>query len=213
MEKTLVHRKTYRYEVLNNDKSNTVVLYVLHGYGQLVKYFIRKFSSLSDNLIIVAPEGMHRFYKKGNYGRVGASWMTKEIREVDIQDNIEWLDALDTAISDEYNIKYRFVLGFSQGGSTAVRWNIQGKTDFSGMIIWASDFPPELKSMTAGLYGQELYFCVGTEDEFYNEEGQKELIDFYKKSGFKISNYLGPHDIDKQTLELVVDELVSKIVN
>ena len=71
MENTLKSVKTFRYETLNEEKSPKKIIYALHGYGQLSKYFIRKFESISDDYLIVAPEGMHRFYKNGNSGRVG----------------------------------------------------------------------------------------------------------------------------------------------
>ena len=49
-------------------------LFVLHGYGQLPEYFIRKFRPLSQaGWHVVAPEGAHRFYLQGTEGRVGAS--------------------------------------------------------------------------------------------------------------------------------------------
>ena len=55
------------------------VLYVLHGYGQLPAFFIRKFQAqVNAGWRVVAPEGAHRFYLKGTDGRVGASWMTRE---------------------------------------------------------------------------------------------------------------------------------------
>lgn len=211
MEKSIIHIKTYRYELINDQKDPLTVLYVLHGYGQLAKYFIRKFSNLSKNILIIAPEGMHRFYINGSSGRVGASWMTKELREVDIEDNMSWLDALDENIYKNYRIENRILLGFSQGGSTAVRWNLLGKTKFSAMIIWASDYPPELKDKANQLAGQQLYFCIGTEDEYYDHHGQKELLNFYQNNGFEISNYLGPHDIDKPTLERIIQEIISTI--
>ena len=51
---------------------------VCHGYGQLAKFFIRKFKILQkESVYIVAPQGFHKFYLKGFSGRVGASWMTK----------------------------------------------------------------------------------------------------------------------------------------
>ena len=45
---------------------------VFHGYGQLAKFFLRKFNLLfEDNTLIVAPEGLNHFYLKGFSGRVG----------------------------------------------------------------------------------------------------------------------------------------------
>ena len=116
MEFQLIQKKTYRYQVLNDNPQAKTVLYVLHGYGQLVKFFIQKFKNLNQEILIVAPEGMHRFYKKGNSGRVGASWMTKEARETDISDNMIYLNALDIEVARKYPITKRILLGFSQGG-------------------------------------------------------------------------------------------------
>ena len=63
---------------------------VLHG--QLSPFFIRKFNALDPNVHhVITPEGPHRYYLSGNHGRVGAGWMTKEKREVDIADNTDTL--------------------------------------------------------------------------------------------------------------------------
>ena len=112
MEVEFKHSKTYRYEIINPSPSPELVIYVMHGYGQLAKFFIRKFQDLPNNIMIIAPEGMHRFYLKESSGRVGASWMTKEARESDIKDNISWLDELDKQISEQYSVSKRILIGF-----------------------------------------------------------------------------------------------------
>ena len=102
-------------------------LYVLHGYGQLPAFFIRKFQAqVNAGWRVVAPEGAHRFYLKGTDGRVGASWMTREARLDDIEDQTHFLDALRAQLDAESNTGsgagLRVLLGFSQGASTALRW-------------------------------------------------------------------------------------------
>ena len=141
MENSFSFSKTFRYETQNEDKHPTKIIYVLHGYGQLAKFFIRKFNALADDYLIVAPEGMHRFYLNGSSGKVGASWMTKEAREIDIKDNIDWLNALDKKISSKHQINERILLGFSQGGATAIRWKMNSQLVFDKTIIWASISP------------------------------------------------------------------------
>ena len=206
MENLLKHFKTFRYETLNGENNPTTVIYALHGYGQLAKFFIQKFKELDKNTLIVAPEGMHRFYLKGASGRVGASWMTKEAREIDIEDNIDWLNALDEKISAEYAIEKRILLGFSQGGATAIRWKLNAKNLFHQTIIWASDFPPDMEPKTDQLKGEQTnHFVIGSTDEFYDETAQKRLITHYKNANFKISTYIGPHEIDT----LVLDKLLA----
>lgn len=212
MEHQLTFQKTFRYEILNDFDQATTVLYVLHGYGQLAKFFIQKFKDLDDNLLIVAPEGMHRFYRKGNSGRVGASWMTREAREVDIEDNLKWLTELDKTLSQKYPIQKRIVLGFSQGGSTAARWRLSKLVSFDSLIIWGSDFPPEEQNAIKLLSGDfNNYFVVGTQDEFFDDDQRNSLIEQYKSLGFKISTYIGHHDIDVKTLNDLIHRIQEKL--
>ncbi|MBB78153.1 MAG: hypothetical protein CL844_04050 [Crocinitomicaceae bacterium] len=212
MEYKLSYKKSFRYEVLNDTDKPFIVLYVFHGYGQLAKFFIQKFKSLNKNILIVAPEGMHRFYLQGNYGRVGASWMTKEDRKTDIKDNISWLTALDEKISTKYNIKKRILLGFSQGGSTAIRWRLCNKVIFNAVIIWASDFPPEyMKKGEILVNDDENHFVVGSKDEYFNENKRNELINQYKLLGFNIITYHGNHEIDVKTVKKLIEKIEKKL--
>lgn len=79
--------RTADYYTLGDLSNANTIWFVLHGYGYLAKYFIKKFEPiLSSSVAIVAPEALSRFYSNGvGYdGRVGASWMTKESREDEI---------------------------------------------------------------------------------------------------------------------------------
>lgn len=210
MEYQFVHPKTYRYRVLNENTNSKKALYVLHGYGQLTEFFIRKFRELADEYVIIAPEGMHRFYLKGASGRVGASWMTKEARDTDISDNMSYLDSLDAKLSDEYHFEEKYLLGFSQGGATAARWNQLGKSNFDALILWASVFPPDLPNTIELKTKQENYFVIGDEDEFYSPENQEKLIAEYLSKKYKIKRYKGKHDIINNTLTEILDELSNK---
>ena len=99
--------------------------FVLHGYGQLAKFFIKKFDILARHRIrVIAPEGLSRFYlepiqdggRRNN--RVGATWMTRENREMDIRNYIAYLDAIYRTESQNKNLPVT-LLGFSQGAATA----------------------------------------------------------------------------------------------
>lgn len=207
----LIHSKTYRYEVIPCKTESKKILYVLHGYGQLAKFFLRKFEILREKYHIVAPEGMHRFYLQGSSGRVGASWMTKEARESDITDNLNWLSALDTKISKDLQIQERHLLGFSQGGATAARWFADRNEHFNSIVLWACVFPPdlELEEETAKFTSEHLStFVIGKTDEYYNAEQQKTLIDFYKRLSFKTVTFEGGHNIDSDTLKAIYDSNV-----
>lgn len=208
MKGTISSSKTYRYFTHGSPEKAEHLVYVLHGYGQLAEFFIRKFHHLSDKYFIIAPEGPHRFYLSGSSGRVGASWMTKEERETDIQDNIHWLDQLDQEINSNYSFKRKHLVGFSQGGATAVRWQYLGKFKADQLVIWASVFPPDLdlKEEIMTTDSTQNYFVVGSEDEFYSKEKQEELVTFYKSKGFTTAIYEGKHDIEPKTLKQIIED-------
>ena len=207
MEQKLRTSKTFRYEVSSESDEFDTVLYVLHGYGQQAQYFIRKFRPFFDRMLVVAPEGMHRFYLKGSSGRVGASWMTKEAREDDIQDNINWLNELDAHISKHYSVKRRIVLGFSQGGATAARWYHKGAVSFDAMILWACVFPPDLSANEEISVATNQHFVIGSEDEFYTSEAQSELVKFYLNKGFSTHRFEGKHDIAASTVDSILQNI------
>src|SRR5690349_9000283 len=78
------------------------VWFVLHGYGQLAQYFIKKFSILQDhNICVIAPEGLSHFYLENfqagsgrKNDRVGATWMTRENRMMDIENYVQYLNSV-----------------------------------------------------------------------------------------------------------------------
>ena len=111
-------KKTTRY-FTEGSSAETHHVYVLHGYGQHPEFFLRKFIPASPNIFLVAPEGLHRYYLNGNSGRVGASWMTKEDRQNDILDYVNYLDALCESLSG--NAKNITIRGFPKGAGREVR--------------------------------------------------------------------------------------------
>lgn len=204
MEHKLIAQKTYRYHQIGNLEKTTHLLIVLHGYGQLSEFFIRKFNDVPENFLVIAPEGMHRFYINGTSGRVGASWMTKEERESDIMDNLNWLTQLLNDLKAKKKFEKIILLGFSQGGATAARWYYSSKYEFNHLILWASVFPPDLDK-PKNSENSENYFVIGTKDEFYNDEAQKTEINFYKKIGFRTQMFEGKHDIEINTLNRIIE--------
>ena len=194
-------QKTFRFATHGELINAHTILYVLHGYGQLSEFFIRKFSSLGEGFFVVAPEGMHRFYLNGTSGRVGASWMTKEARETDIADNIHWLNELDKRIDSDQKKRRKIILGFSQGGATAARWYYNREIHADQLIMWASVFPPDLKieeevKMNEG----NGLFVLGTNDPYFQEKKDEEAIHYFLQLGFTTFTFDGGHDLDENTL-------------
>jgi predicted esterase len=206
LEHKLIAQKTFRYQQIGELDKATHLLIVLHGYGQLAEFFIRKFNGVPENYLVIAPEGMHRFYLNGTSGRVGASWMTKEDRESDIRDNLIWLNQLLNELKAKKKFEKIILLGFSQGGATAARWYYSSKNEINHLILWASVFPPDLEK-PENSNNSENYFVIGTEDEFYNSEAQKSEIEFYQKIGFQTLQFKGKHNVEIRALNRILEEI------
>jgi predicted esterase len=123
-----------------------------HGYGQLARAFADALqpATASDRLILV-PEGLNRFYlddprkRHGPDAPIGASWMTREDRENEIRDHVEYLDLLVTQSVQEMGHDVPVVaLGFSQGVATVSRWAALGVTSLQRLILWGGTLPLDL---------------------------------------------------------------------
>lgn len=203
MEHHFISKKTFRYHTSGDIEKAKQIIFVLHGYGQLAEYFIRKFTCLSDDFFIVAPEGMHRFYLKGSSGRVGASWMTKEDRLNDIKDNLFWLDELYNLIMKNATFDKVIILGFSQGGATAARWINHSNNKIDKIIQWASVYPEDLE-IDFEKHIDDKIFVLGDNDEYFQGDAQKEILNKYKDKNYQCIQFTGNHDIDAECLLKIV---------
>ncbi|MBM3452035.1 MAG: hypothetical protein FJX84_02705 [Bacteroidetes bacterium] len=206
IEKQLTIQKTCRYFSIGEINRTKYLLIALHGYGQLPSYFGHKFRALPDDFLVVIPEGMHRFYLEGTSGRVGASWMTKEAREDDINDNLNYLNQLIHSIISQKSFEKIILLGFSQGGATAARY-FYSNSKINHLILWASVFPPDLKiENEMKNENKSNVFVLGNQDPYFTKSQFSETINFYSNLGFKTIEYSGNHSIDSAVLKnLLID--------
>lgn len=206
-ENILKIQKTARYFTHGNIDEARYLLICLHGYGQLPAFFGRKFEAIDQDYFVVIPEGLHRFYLEGSSGRVGASWMTKEARDQDIQDNMDFLNQLLDLFTGKKSFQKIILLGFSQGGATAARFYYQ-QQKIDHLVLWASVFPPDLH-IEDEINGQpnKNYFVLGLQDQYFNEIEQKKAIDFYRNMNFSIVQYTGNHTIETSILNNLLNSL------
>ena len=204
-----------RYFKNGNLENAKEVWFVIHGYGQLAKYFIRKFSVVEQaNICIIAPEGLSHFYLEdiatrtaGGSNRVGATWMTRENREGDIQNYITYLNTLYTKEIGSRKIKTT-LLGFSQGSATVTRWALDGKVNFDRLVLWAGIFPPDMdfKKGHEMLAKKEVIEVLGKNDPYITQEKKKELNRLSEALQItpKLIEFDGGHDIDAITLKSLI---------
>ncbi|MCW3086458.1 MAG: phospholipase/carboxylesterase [Bacteroidetes bacterium] len=214
-QKNIIIPKTARYFTLGEVSGQTeTIWFVCHGYGQLANYFIQNFHALdlTKNLVI-APEGLHRFYWEKFSGRVVASWMTKEDRNEDITDYVNYLDAVYTEVLSELKdkkVKIN-VLGFSQGTATVCRWLANGKSTADVLLLWAGAFPADLDfGLSKTIFDRlKTVMIVGDADEFITEEEvkkQQEFLDQHRVK-YELIRFHGKHEIPEETLMKISLEL------
>jgi predicted esterase len=208
MAKNISVKKTARYFVLGESSAQIdSVWFVLHGYSQLAEDFIKFFEAAkNENVLIVAPEALNRFYVKGFSGKVGAAWMTKEDRENEIKDYVNYLDSVyDEVIKYGQLSKTKItVLGFSQGTETACRWISKGKSNADRLILWGGRIPPDvdLESSKEIFNSIELTIVVGNKDEFVSAEQIEKEEERLKKNNIKYSliTFDGVHALKREIL-------------
>lgn len=205
--------KTARYFQLGEFTSSTKrIILACHGYAQLAEYFLKWFDEIdTSNTVIIAPEGLHRFYWQGFNGKVVASWMTKEDRENDIKDYCLFLDNVLKSTGYDASIQL-IALGFSQGAATISRWSEYTSFKIDHLILWAGVFPEDVSVKAISFkIDMPVHVLFGDEDEFYNHDQLEELKAYLTHLGLKFSftAFQGKHKIYAEPLNNLLQKLPS----
>ncbi len=211
-------QKTARCYTIGEANEHTRYFWIVcHGYGQLAKNFIRKFDILqSDDTLILAPEGLSRFYWGGVSGEVAASWMTKEDRLDEIADYAEMIQGLYDKYKNQCTPDVKVILfGFSQGCATQVRWIMRHFPDFHALILWAGLLPEDLDYLPYKDYFSDkiLFFTYGAKDIYLTDERLQEHKDIITKNKLSVveKRFEGPHKVVRSVLEEVKEEVYELI--
>ncbi|MBC3541286.1 alpha/beta fold hydrolase [Rufibacter sp. H-1] len=184
---------------------------VLHGYGQLARYFIRHFEGITDaQTAVLAPEGLSRFYLEGFSGRVGATWMTKEERLHEITDYINYLNQVREMALNEAPDAELHVLGFSQGGATACRWLAQAQWPMKQLVLWAGVFPEDMEITSASrtLSQTHLTYVYGLQDPFVADDKVQAQLVRVEAAGLhpEVITFAGKHELNQEVLRLLKNQ-------
>jgi predicted esterase len=181
---------------------------VTHGYGQSAKTFIRRFLSIMDEeTLVIAPEGLSRFYWGGFDGPVVASWMTREDRLDEIADYVAMLDQLYNHYVPLCHPEVEITLfGFSQGTATQVRWLMHSFPHFHRLMLWAGQLPEDLDYTPHLDYfeDKQLFTAYGDQDPLVTPERLVFLRQVIAESGLVFSEFLyhGKHKVERKELVL-----------
>jgi predicted esterase len=208
--------RTARFFTLgDSQRAPLEVWFVLHGYGQLAARFLQHFEVLDDGRrLIVAPEALSRFYLDSpatthTHSPVGASWMTREDRLSEIDDYIEFLDALADQVRRDVGGRLPRVvtLGFSQGVATACRWMVRGQTRTNRLVLWGGPLPHDLDldAHAAALRTMDLVLVCGDEDALVAPAAIAEQNERLARSSIPVRtvSFAGGHRMDADVLTTI----------
>ncbi|MEO8033541.1 MAG: phospholipase [Acidobacteriota bacterium] len=160
-----------RYLVRRGDPSR--LLLGFHGYAESAERHLSELSSIpgADEWTVVAIQALHRFYNLKT-GDVVASWMTKQDRELAIQDNLSYVRNVIARMTPGGTVVFA---GFSQGASMA--WRAAAAIQCHGVIVLGGDVPPDVSAQTSGHLPRVLV-GRGVRDEWYTDEKLRQDLSF-----------------------------------
>ncbi|TRO65154.1 alpha/beta hydrolase [Christiangramia sabulilitoris] len=205
-EKSLSYTITNTYSTLNEktEKTRTVWL-AFHGIGYLSRYFLKYFKHLDpEKNYIIAPQAQSKYYLNGAYRHVGASWLTKENTEAEIENMLNYLDAVFKA-ENLQEIENLNILGYSQGVSVATRFVARRKIHCQNLIMHSGKVPQELnRGDFSFLKNTSFSFIYGTKDEYL----QKGIIEVEEKrvkelfpGNLEVLSFEGGHEVNTKIIK------------
>lgn len=202
---------------------------LLHGYAESAPGFLRRMASAArPGRLLVAPEGLSRFYRNpeatgaGRGGGVGASWMTRMERDAEIRDYVRYLDRVARTMEGQVHVSRRMnhgternsdspstpllrtVLGFSQGVHTAARWAVLGRTRIHRLIFWGASLPPDLPPPAVERLKRAKVVLVRGESDRLRRPDEEERDERWLEESeisYRILTHPGGHEVVPDLLE------------
>ena len=212
LKKYIQVRRTARFFLSKEpDEQIKTVLVVLHGYAQNGDDFLEAFGELKrDDLLILAPEGLSKFYWKDFTSDPSSSWMTSLERENEILDTMRYLEQVVLDIKAQLpcrNVEF-VCLGFSQGAATASRLVCNPYLSFTKLLLYGGAPAHDLHWQVL-LEVLEFHLIYGDNDALVSESQVtkvKKLIES-KRFPVRVHPYKGKHKIEAAGLQIVAQIL------
>jgi predicted esterase len=161
------------------------VLVGFHGYSEGAERMLEELRRIRGPRpwLLVSVQALNRFYSRAS--TVVASWMTREDRELAIEDNLHYVTAVVRAVRRDYPVSGTIVYaGFSQGVAMAYRAAAFVADDVppaEGAILLAGDIPPDVIPALARL--PPLLIGRGSEDQWYTEAKAAADMEQFRAAG------------------------------
>jgi predicted esterase len=158
-----------------------------HGYGEDAAAHLEQLRCIPgvERWHRAAVQALHPFYTRS--GEVVACWMTKQDRELAIEDNVRYVGSVIEALERELGEPARRVFaGFSQG--VAMTWRAAARSGHPchGVIALAGDVPPEVGEVGPLPAGLPALLGRGVEDSWYTEEKMNADLEILARRGVEV---------------------------
>lgn len=176
IETHVVEARTHgRYLVRAPQGPARGILVGFHGYLEDAAKCLADLESIPrlEDWALVAIDALHAFYARSSgSGRVVRGWMTRDLREESIEDNVLYVRGVLDALRPRFGWRLPVaVLGFSQGASMAWRAAVLGGHEIAAAVALGGDVPPELGALPAPTpFPPRALIARGESDEWYTEE-------------------------------------------
>jgi predicted esterase len=140
-----------------------------HGYGEAADAELARLARIPgvERWTACAVQALHPFYTRT--GQIVACWMTKQDRDLAIEDNVRYVDAVVARLGAGFAAARLVVTGFSQGASMAYRTALLGARPVDAVIAVGGDVPPELRTDRVRVPRYAM-LARGRQDEWYTDE-------------------------------------------
>jgi predicted esterase len=199
--RSLVVSRHARVGISGDLSTATEVWLVLHGYGMLARGILHWFEGAErPGRVLVAPEGLSRFYNNLSDGKrvVGASWVTREDFENELDDQYQYLrQAVAEIVPPALPLQ---VHGFSQGVSAGARWCVRTDRAVSRLVCWAGAMPEDVTAdeLKRKLIHEPLHLVVGDQDKRVPPEQVEADAIRLRAGGVEVvvHRFAGGHNVD-----------------
>ena len=168
--------------------SSSPLLVGFHGYGETAHEHLAELRKIPGNeaWTLCAVQALHPFYRRSE-GQVVRSWMTKEHRELTIEDNIRYVIGVVAQVRSRFGADRRLVFsGFSQGVAMAWRAAVRCGLPCDGVMVLAGDVPTEIPAWSGGKVPPVL-LGRGLKDSWYGEGKMHQDLELLQGLGASIT--------------------------
>lgn len=173
-ESIVVEARTHgRYLVRAPEGEPAGILVGFHGYMEWAARHLGELERIpgAERWARVAVDALSAFYSRSSgSGQVVRGWMTRDLREQAIEDNVRYVRSVLDAVRARFGWRLPVVLaGFSQGASMAWRAALLSGHEIAVVVALAGDVPPELATLHAATpFPARALIARGDADEWYD---------------------------------------------